>query len=77
MIIYLISLLVIGSAIAWSLKKAPSVRNCGERMNKKKSKNERDIIQMMPLFLAKNAYLISFDLNSIIFLSVYRKLLNA
>ncbi|EGF49605.1 hypothetical protein HMPREF9445_02976 [Bacteroides clarus YIT 12056] len=46
-------------------------------MNKKKSKNERDIIQMMPLFLAKNAYLISFDLNSIIFLSVYRKLLNA
>ena len=63
MIIYLISLLVIGSAIAWSLKK--------------KSKNERDIIQMMSLFLAKNAYLISFDLNSIIFLSVYRKLLNA
>ena len=74
MIIYLISLLVIGSAIAWSLKKAPSDT---ELWGEDEQENERDIIQMMPLFLAKNAYLISFDLNSIIFLSVYRKLLNA
>lgn len=77
MIIYLISLLVIGSAIAWSLKKAPSDTELWGEDEQEKSKNERDIIQMMPLFLAKNAYLISFDLNSIIFLSVYRKLLNA
>ena len=41
MIIYLISLLVIGSAIAWSLKKAPSDTELwGEDEQEKESKRE-------------------------------------